>query len=199
MKTLLCAAKFTDFLKLTPKNILYLISRNMQLFENRKKVLNHSTLHVVYTWFFFTILVPCNILRDFSGCSRLIFYYSFHQFSNAVLQTVLLQKLTKLWRKECEKLEKMAFLHDLYSLKHIRRFLGCSHPIFIFYIIRFVFSSVFKPVLLQKLEKILIVKRVQKVENDGRGEGGMMHRAEQEVEESSSDPSDRGPRETIYN
>ena len=75
------------------------------------------TYCIVHTWLFF---------RDFSGCiCPILFYYldsSFHWLSNAVFQTVLLQKLAKIRQKV--KNDGSAFLHDLDSLKHITQFLG---------------------------------------------------------------------------
>ena len=80
-----------------------------------------------------------------------IIRFVFSLLSKAVIQTVLLQKLAKLRRKENEKAKIMAwaFLQDLDSVKHISRYLGLQTTNFYFiFIIRFVFLLAFQSLIL---------------------------------------------------
>ena len=106
-----------------------------------------------------------HILR--SGCSHPIYILftsldlSFHQLSNTIIQTVLLQKLAKIRRKENEKPKTMArFFFKIWIRSNIFCDIsGCSRPIFISFLsldssFHQRSNAVFQIVLLQKLAKI---------------------------------------------
>ena len=132
---------------------MYLISRNVYVFKNPKKVLNNSTLlYSAHAAFFHDLdSFKLTVFQNFSGCSHPIFKclisldLSFYQLSNAIFKIVLQQKLAK--RREKGKLKTMArlFFRIWIPSNIFHDFSGCSRPIFkCFDTIRFVFLLAFQ-------------------------------------------------------